>query len=132
MNCALRRDDVYAELCFYRVHDLAWIRENVFAPFSADPLFGAFRRRRRFDEDPMPNTLVRAAAEGLPAINRRQVLRSLATSSAAAVTLAAVTIPATKPVRPGGQSVAPQQAVGPLLTRDRQFAFLKCSDNSRL
>ncbi|MER8581729.1 hypothetical protein NKG95_24070 [Mesorhizobium sp. M1423] len=40
----------------------------------------------------MPNHAVRAAAEGLPSINRRQVLRSLAASSAVAATL--VTIPA--------------------------------------
>ncbi|RUV63192.1 MULTISPECIES: hypothetical protein [unclassified Mesorhizobium] len=39
----------------------------------------------------MPNALVRAAAEGLPSISRRQVL-SLAASSAAATTLATISL----------------------------------------
>lgn len=38
----------------------------------------------------MPNVLVRAAAEGLPSISRRQVVLSLAASSAAATTLVAI------------------------------------------
>ncbi|MER9634257.1 hypothetical protein [Mesorhizobium sp. M0228] len=41
----------------------------------------------------MPNALIAAAAEGLPSINRRQVLHSLAASSAAAAALVAA-IPA--------------------------------------
>ncbi|MER9870835.1 hypothetical protein NKJ35_27280 [Mesorhizobium sp. M0136] len=43
----------------------------------------------------MPNALVAAAAEGLPSINRRQVLHSLAASSAAAAALVAA-IPAAR------------------------------------
>ncbi|MER9278766.1 hypothetical protein [Mesorhizobium sp. M0522] len=42
----------------------------------------------------MPNIPVRAAAEGLPIITRRQVLRGLTALSAGAVALAASTIPA--------------------------------------